>query len=172
MSRGVEAVQYKQAISDLKIIRSTLFGMLITVFYLSTTSTAYQTSYSYNLTHFCQFGFSISFQYSDIRIFQCQFQKIDRKLVALGYMKQMKLVLGVLCTPSANFICFITFIIEWRKYARAPHSSWPLAIFRVNSDQFQHLANQNLPNLLYIFNGTTINNLQKCLIFKKQPTNL
>ena len=28
-----------------------------------------------------------------------------------------------------------------------------------------------LPNLLYIFNGMAIDNLQKCPIFKKWPTN-
>ena len=41
-------------------------------------------------------------------------------------------------------------------------SHWPF------SDQFQHLTNQNFdwPNLLYIFNGTPINNLQKSPIFK------
>ena len=43
-------------------------------------------------------------------------------------------------------------------------SHWPF------SDQFQHL-DFDWPNLLYIFNGMAIDNLQKCPIFKKWPTN-
>ena len=40
-------------------------------------------------------------------------------------------------------------------------SHWPF------SDQFQHLAvDFGQPNLLYIFNGMAIDNLQKCPIFK------
>ena len=43
---------------------------------------------------------------------------------------------------------------------------WPF------SDQFQHLAvDFGRPNLLYIFNGMAIDNLQKCPIFKKWSTN-